>query len=225
MQAPSNCLHTPYNRFPTPSNCFPTPPTCFPTPSNSFPMPYTCHPVPINCSPMPLNRCHTPYNRSPTPSTCPHRESIGLSRPSEWPFLAKNRRFSGVFAYISLISAKDGRRGGRLKRKYLLSPAETAEGQPNGRRFVVPDGTRPVQRALPPMNRWAILFRPAGLGEKERGCVEDQPQRARCGTGRRNFTKALRLVLCTQPRSAVCDCAAGADGRREELPKRMTRAS
>ena len=164
MQAPSNCLHTPSNRFLTPSNCFPTPPACFSTPSNSFPMPSTCRPVPINCSPMPLNRCHTPYNRSPTPFTCLHRESIGLSRPSEWPFLAKNRRFSGVCAHISLISAKDGRRGGRLKRKYLLSPAETAEGQPNGRRFVVPDGTRPVQRALPPMNRRAILFRPAGLG-------------------------------------------------------------
>ena len=29
---------------------------------------------------------------------------------------------------------------------------------------VVPDGTRPGQRALPPMNRWAFLFRPSGLG-------------------------------------------------------------
>ena len=29
---------------------------------------------------------------------------------------------------------------------------------------VVPDGTRFVGRATPPMNRWAILFRPAGLG-------------------------------------------------------------
>ena len=47
----------------------------------------------------------------------------------------------------------------------LCRPA--GAGRHGGGKFysdVVLDGTRPVQRALSPMNRWAILFRPAGLG-------------------------------------------------------------
>ena len=91
----------------------------------------------------------------------------------------------------------------------------------------VPAGTRPVQRALPPMNRWAILVRPDGLDSV--GIAPQGPAAGAAGRRReRSFLKrgGLDKILPSKgkPMSVTANvCYSPADGCAKGAPFRRNR--